>query len=79
MLCDSGSILAERLLKTQQCNAEGFWCLCGEVDRHMSEQDLYLGHVVVVQGEIGVLLVQAELHLVVVVAILRHDCGSYSV
>lgn len=35
---------------------------------------LYLGHVVVVQREIGELLIHGELHLVVVVAVLRHGC-----
>lgn len=40
---------------------------------------LYLGHVVVVQGEVGELLIQGELHLVVVVAVLCHGCDSYSV
>lgn len=45
----------------------------------VSEQDSYLGHVVVVQGEVGELLVHAELHFVVVVAVLRHGCDSYSV
>lgn len=43
------------------------------------ERDLYLGHVVVVLGEIGELIVQGELHLVVIVAILCHGCDSYSV
>lgn len=45
----------------------------------MSEQDFHLGHVVVVQGEIGELLVHGELHFVVVVAVLRHGCDSYFV
>lgn len=45
----------------------------------VSEQDLYLGHVVVVQREIGELLVHTELHFVVVVAVLCHGCDSYSV
>ena len=38
---------------------------------------LDLGHVVVVQGEIGVLLIGRELHLVVVVAVLCHGCSCY--
>lgn len=39
----------------------------------------HLGHVVVVQGQIGELLVPGELHLVVVVTVLCHGCDSYSV
>lgn len=39
----------------------------------------HLGHVVVVQGQIGELLVRGELHLVVVVTVLCHGCDSYSV
>lgn len=39
----------------------------------------HLGHVVVVQGEVGELLVHGELHLVVVVTVLCHGCDSYSV
>lgn len=39
---------------------------------------LYLGHVVIVHGQIGVLVVHRELHFVVVVAVLRHGCDSYS-
>lgn len=38
---------------------------------------LDLGHVVVVLGEIGELLIWRELHLVVVVAVLRHGCSGY--
>lgn len=34
---------------------------------------------VVVQGEVGELLVHGELHLVVVVTVLCHGCDSYSV
>lgn len=36
-----------------------------------------LGHVVVVLGEVGELLICLELHLVVVVAVLCHGCSSY--
>lgn len=39
---------------------------------------LNLGHVVVVLGEIGELLIDRELHLVVVVAVLCHGCSYYS-
>lgn len=38
----------------------------------------YLGHVVVVQGQIWELLVPRELHFVVVMTVLRHGCNSYS-
>lgn len=40
---------------------------------------LYLGHVVVVLGEVGELLIHGELHLVGVAAVLCHGCDSYSV
>lgn len=33
-----------------------------------------LGHVVVMQGEVRVLLLHSKLHLVIVVAVLSHDC-----
>lgn len=39
---------------------------------------LYLGHVVVVLRQIRELVVLGELHLVVVMAVLRHGCNSYS-
>lgn len=42
-------------------------------------QKKHLGHVVVVQGEVGELLLHGELHLVVVVTVLCHGCDSYSV
>lgn len=38
----------------------------------------HLGHMVVVQGKVWELLLQRKLHLVVVVAVLRHDCVSYN-
>lgn len=38
---------------------------------------LDLGHVVVVLGEVGELLIWRELHLVVIVAVLCHGCSCY--
>lgn len=39
----------------------------------------YLGHVVVVQGQIGELVLHGELHFVVVMTVLCHGCDSYAV